>query len=129
VLEHFGHAEIPPILAAWRRVLKPGGTLRISVPDLDRIVKIYRKNWKHFQTPGNAPWTGLIYGGQLDAYDFHKTGFNLCWLKFLLEGAGFEAVRPYPHAPHFIPGLKDASLATEPFGEYLSLNVRARKPS
>ena len=110
-------------------MLKPHGELRISVPDIDRIVKIYHENWQHFQTPGNSPWIGLLSGGQGDPYDFHKKGFNYCWMRHLLEGVGFVDIAEYPHAPHFIPGVVDASLAKEPFGEFLSLNVVARKPA
>lgn len=128
VLEHFSHVDAVRVLTRWFTVLKPGGELRISVPDIDRIVKIYVKNWQHFQTPGHSPWVGLLYGGQGDPYDFHKTGFNYCWMKHLLEGIGFIDVIEYPHEPHFIPGTVDASLANEPFGEFLSLNVLARKP-
>ena len=127
VLEHFSHDESIKVLKRWFEVLKPGGELRISVPDIDRIVKIYSKNWQHFQTPGNTPWIGLLYGGQTDSYDFHKTGFNFCWMKYLLEGMGFINVHEYPHEPHFVAGVRDASLAKEPFGEFLSLNVIATK--
>jgi hypothetical protein len=128
VLEHFSHEDIPLILKRWYEVLQPGGCLRISVPDTDRIVKIYSNNWKHFQTPGNSPWIGLIYGGQSSPYDYHKTGFNFCWLKYLLESCGLSDCREYPHEPHFINGLQDGSLAKEPFGEYLSLNMFTIKP-
>jgi predicted SAM-dependent methyltransferase len=126
VLEHFSHAEAEHMLGVFYRLLRPGGELRISVPDMDRIVKIYSNHWDHFQTPGNSPWIGLIFGGQTDDYDFHKTGFNFCWLKYLLERNGFREIHEYPHEPHFL-GIRDASLAKEPFGEYLSLNVSARK--
>ena len=127
VLEHFPHAAIPGILRRWHAVLKPGGLLRISVPDIDRIVKIYLENWNHFQTPGNSPWIGLLYGGQDSPYDFHKTGFNFCWLKLLLENAGFHAIAEYPHEPHFAGDVRDGSLAHEPFAEYLSLNIMGYK--
>jgi len=129
VLEHFSHDEAAKVLNRWFEVIKAGGELRISVPDIDRIVKIYSKNWQHFQTPGNTPWIGLLYGGQGDPYDFHKTGFNFCWMKYLLEGIGFVDVQEYPHEPHFLKDVTDASLAKEPFGEFLSLNVVARKAS
>lgn len=89
VLEHFSHDEAVKVLRRWFDVLEPGGELRISVPDIDRIVKIYCDNWSHFQTPGNSPWIGLLYGGQGDPYDFHKTGFNFCWMRFLLEDIGY----------------------------------------
>jgi SAM-dependent methyltransferase len=127
VLEHFSHTEALAVLKRWHEVLKPGGEMRISVPDTDRIVNIYKNNWQHFQMPGNSPWIGLIYGGQGDPYDFHKTGFNFCWMKHLLDGIGFTGVSEYPHEPHFIPGVVDASLAKEPFGEFFSLNVVCKK--
>jgi len=127
ILEHFPNHEILPILRRWYEVLEPGGELRISVPDIDRIVKIYYKNWEHFQTPPNTPWIGLIYGGQEDEYDFHKTGFNCIYLKSLLEQAGFDEIEEYPHSPHWL-GIQDASLANEPFKEYISLNLKAKKP-
>jgi SAM-dependent methyltransferase len=128
VLEHFGHDEIQPILSRWLQILQPGGVLRISVPDIDRIVRIYHKNFKHFHTKGHSPWIGLIYGGQSTPYDYHKTGFNACWLSYQLEQCGYEKCEEYPHEPHFVPGTVDASLANQPFGEYLSLNMMARRP-
>lgn len=128
VLEHFAHDEVVPLLRRWYAVLQPGGILRISVPDLDRIVKIYYKNWEHFQKPGNTPWIGLIYGGQSTPYDFHKTGFNANWLRHLLEQCSFEQCEEYPHEPHFVPGTLDASVANATFGEYFSLNMMGRRP-
>jgi predicted SAM-dependent methyltransferase len=126
VLEHMSHDEVPKVLATWRRVLRPGGELYLSVPDLDRIVRIYQEQWEHFHTRPNAPWIGLIYGGQTDRYDFHKTGFNITWMEELLDRAGFEDVQEYPHEPHPF-GVRDASLAKAPFPDFLSLNVKARR--
>ncbi|MBT8609373.1 methyltransferase [Polynucleobacter paneuropaeus] len=128
VLEHFSHKEILPILSRWFEALAPSGVLRISVPDIDRIVRVYHKNFAHFEKPGHTPWIGLIYGGQTTPYDFHKTGFNFCWLKYLLEQVGFQDCQEYPHEPHFVPGTTDGSLVKEPFGEFLSLNMMAIKP-
>lgn len=128
VLEHLSHAEVVTTLKRWFEVLRPGGEVRISVPDLERIMRIYMKHPEHFATKGNSPWIGLIYGGQINRYDFHKTGFNFVWMAKLLEDAGFQDVAEYPHAPHFIPGVEDGSLGNVPFGEYFSLNVRAVKP-
>jgi len=127
VLEHFPHAEVNKILSRWYEVLKTNAVIRISVPDLDAITRIYQKNISHFQIPGNQPWIGLIYGGQKDQYDFHKTGYNFCYLKYLLEQVGFKNIETYPHSPHFIEGVIDNSMASEPFGEYISVNVVAYK--
>lgn len=130
VLEHFSHAEAVEVLKTWFRVLAPGGVIRISVPDIDRIVQTYMKNWKHFQTDGHSPWIGLLYGGQTDQYDFHKTGWNYCWMRHIMRGIGFVEIEEYPHEPHFIGGdFWDNSLVHAPFDDFLSLNVIARKPA
>lgn len=126
VLEHFATSEVPGILRRWRQVLRKGGEIRISVPDLDAITRIYQRNIDHFQVPGNQPWIALIYGGQKDRYDFHRTGFNFVWMKCLLQEAGFADVARYEPEPHFVPGVRDNSSANAPFGECISLNVLAR---
>lgn len=126
VLEHFETSRIIPILTEWHRVLKKDGELRISVPDLDAITKIYQNNLSHFQTPGHEPWIALFYGGQKDQFDFHKTGFNFCWIKYLLENIGFKNVQKYSNEPHFIDGVIDNSTA-QSFNQYISLNVVATK--
>jgi len=41
VLEHFSKADGLRLLERCKRVLRPGGTLRVVVPDLERIVQLY----------------------------------------------------------------------------------------
>jgi predicted SAM-dependent methyltransferase len=41
VLEHVRRAEAPSLLRECRRVLRPGGTLRIATPDLERLCELY----------------------------------------------------------------------------------------
>lgn len=128
VLEHFSHEEVKKILQILYNLLTVGGQLRLSVPDIDKIAKIYNKNLEHFQRRGNSPWNGLIYGGQCTKYDFHKTGFNFNWLSFLLGEAGFKHIQEYD-AREFTRenNIKDSSLADQPFGEMISLNIVAGK--
>ena len=93
-------------------------------------MKIYVKNWDHFQKDGHSPWIGLLYGGQTDSYDFHKTGWNFCWMSHIMRDIGYVDMQEYPHEPHFVGAeFWDNSLAHEPFGEFLSLNLLARKPA
>lgn len=46
VLEHFSKAKAPNFLNECHRVLKPGGIIRIAIPDLEQIAKLYLKNLK-----------------------------------------------------------------------------------
>jgi predicted SAM-dependent methyltransferase len=122
LLEHFPTDEIPGLLAEWRRVLRPGGVLLIAVPDLEVIASIIVRRSGWF-TPPHGPWLGVIYGGQKDAYDFHKTGFTAPWLAHLLREAGFgeiERVERFDEIP-----VADASYSPLPFGVNVSLNMRA----
>ncbi len=40
-LEHIGWREVPQTLQSWVDILKPGGVLKIRVPDMDRIMDEY----------------------------------------------------------------------------------------
>jgi len=122
VLEHFATSAIPDMLMEFARVLRSGGVLRVAVPDLDAICRCYTENIDWFAPP-HSPWLGLIYGGQTDPFDFHKTGFNFRWLEHLLHQAEFHDIHNY--GPAEICGLRDASFADEPFGVCVSLNVIA----
>jgi predicted SAM-dependent methyltransferase len=123
VLEHFPTAYVPAMLKELYDVLGEGGTLRIAVPDLDKICQLYVKNLDWFHPPHN-PWLGLIYGGQIDQYDFHKTGYNFSYLKWLLQSAGFGEVREVEASDDL--GIIDGSHSNLPFGN-ISLNVEATK--
>src|SRR4051794_18403883 len=41
VLEHFPRHATLAVLSEWRRVLTPGGVLRLAVPDFEKIVEVY----------------------------------------------------------------------------------------
>jgi predicted SAM-dependent methyltransferase len=41
VLEHFSKQTAPNFLAECYRVLRPGGVIRVAVPDLETIARIY----------------------------------------------------------------------------------------
>lgn len=41
MLEHLDRAKAPELLAECRRVLRPGGVLRLAVPDLEAVARLY----------------------------------------------------------------------------------------
>jgi SAM-dependent methyltransferase len=122
VLEHLPHSAVPRVLCEWRRVLRDGGIILVAVPDLDAIARLLvtRPGWF---TPPHEPWVGAIYGGQTTELDFHKTGFTLPWLTYLLSNAGFGSIQRVERFSEI--GASDASWSPLPFGSNISLNVRA----
>lgn len=83
VLEHFPYEQVQDVVNEWARVLKPGGLLKIAVPDLAWILKHYGK--KH---PFNLQ--GFMYGGHTDENDHHKSAFDADTLKQILSTAGLQ---------------------------------------
>jgi predicted SAM-dependent methyltransferase len=47
ILEHFGKHEVLNVLKNWVDKLRPGGVLKIAVPDFDKIAVDYIKLVKH----------------------------------------------------------------------------------
>lgn len=85
ILEHFNRGEVEKVLKDWVRVLKPGGCLKIAVPDFDWIID-NRKDPKI---------QGYLFGGQIDENDFHRVAFDADLLERLLRSAGLIDIGPW----------------------------------
>src|SRR5687767_6506388 len=90
VLEHFPHGQVAEVVKEWARVLKPGGRLKIAVPDFDWIVRAYSNGHRD-----DGRLEHYLFGGQADGDDYHKAFFNEGKLKALLESAGLVDVKKW----------------------------------
>lgn len=85
ILEHFNKNNVIPTLIEWRRILKLGGRLRLSVPDFEVLTKLYVSGEVTLEKIH-----GPIMGGQTYLYNFHYTIFDYLKLKNMLISVGFE---------------------------------------
>lgn len=70
VLEHFAKEETFSTLKEWVRVLKPGGEIWLILPNIKWAAQ------QIVEGTISIDVMNVLYGGQSDAYDFHKTGFT-----------------------------------------------------
>ena len=122
VVEHFDYRdELHRTLAEWLRVLQPGGSVEISVPDLEILAGLMLN--KQLPMLDHFKVMMMIFGGHVDAFDYHKVGLTEELLGGFLLSAGFTDVRRVERFPHF-HDTSDMSFA----GQRISLNMSARKP-
>lgn len=125
-LEHtglgVGDGGVMRTLREWRRVLKVGGLLLISVPNLETLSKMYLD--KSLGSKMHWMVTGMMYGGQLDYYDYHHCGFDEGILTDVLLTAGFCEVERVGNLNVFPWGTDGSTFEVE--GYAVSLNMIAR---
>ncbi len=92
VLEHFSHAEIATVLKEWARVLKPGGVMRIAVPDVGKIIEQHKSD---DPIGGHAFLQAVIYGGDTDKNDRHWSSFTRETLTEAMNKAGIGFVTDF----------------------------------
>ena len=121
VLEHLNYVEeLPHTLKEIHRILTPTGSLYISVPDLERLMKLFVQPEIGFSD--RFMIMRMIFGGQTDAYDYHKVGLTFEILCQYLARAGFPyATRTPEH------GLFQDTSSMRFLGQLISLNVIAHK--
>lgn len=123
VLEHFSFEEAEQLLLNFRKKLKPGGTLRISVPHFDHLIVIYKANGDNLEIVKRA-----LMGGQDYEYNFHKSIYNQELLSKLLIACGYAAPQEWTTIEAFGTDIGDWSNKNfdTPAGSFpVSLNLKA----
>jgi len=108
VLEHFSHTQTLAVLTEWARVLKPGGLMRVAVPDFDKVIEAFRS--------GDPRAEAYLFGGQTDQDDFHHAAFTKQAMMEGFDAAGLVNLGPWDSE------IQDC--ASYP----ISLNVQGYKP-
>ncbi len=109
VFEHFSHQHSEIVLREWVRVLKPGGVIKIAVPDFDSICK-----WHATGQIDGAEY--YLMGGHIDGDDCHGAAFTRKRICQLFHACGLVDVRDW--------ASDHADCSSLP----ISLNMQARKP-
>lgn len=100
-LEHLHRHEVPVALSEFLRVLRPGGQLLLTLPDLQKIAELVAADGLEdsaYRSPsGPISPLDMIYGhtasvAQGNLHMAHKTGFTSRTLHQLLAAAGFSGV-------------------------------------
>jgi SAM-dependent methyltransferase len=104
ILEHFTFGDASKAMEEWSRVLKPGGRIRISVPDVDKVLKD--------ETPNRLFY---LMGGQMHADDIHKSAYDRNRLTALMHQNGLKQIKDW-----YSPNTDSAALP-------ISLNLEGVK--
>lgn len=100
VMEHFPTKELPDLFKMIYDLLEPGGNFELIVPNFawhcELVLQGEEEQGIHY-----------AFGGQLDDWDFHKTGFTPRITKKLMKQAGFTII-------HFEPGTSIVCIGEKP---------------
>ena len=113
VLEHAHRGAVQGILEEWHRALRPGGVLRVAVPDFEEIILLYVDQGVHLE----RLW-GLLYGGGKSTWDDHQVVFDYETLCTLLQRAGFHSLHKYDSRTWLKGIFKDGRL-----GDYIDFST------
>ena len=129
VLEYFDREEAKELLTKWHSKLKPGGVIRLAVPNFEAMVKLYLEKGYPL-----SKFLGPLYGkmpmGEQTIY--HKTTYDFQELESLLKVLTFSNIETYDwedtehalfddHSQAYIPHMDKVN------GTLISLNVQATK--
>lgn len=127
IAEHIHRHMVLATLNHWVSLLKPGGLLRLAVPDFEAACERYAK------TKDISEIMGLLYGGQNCHLNRHTVAFDAYSLSYYMKLAGLTGIKRWDwrikeHAAYddysqsYLPHMDKAN------GTLMSLNLEGIKP-
>jgi SAM-dependent methyltransferase len=114
-LEHFSREQLLKLLDEWLRILKPGGELRLILPNLEVAAKDILDGKMSMRT------MHILYGEQNELWNYHKNGFTPKSIEELLKSKGMKIKKIWTEEPFnlFVEATKGEAIKSIGTGEGL----------
>jgi len=120
IIEHVDQKNIQNTFKGIFRILKNEGKFYISVPDMDVLCHFFVSPLADKKIKFHT--MRMIFGGQVDNYDYHYFGWNYEFMNEYLRDVGFLKINKVGSF-----GLFNDTSDYKPYGFPISLNVIAIK--
>jgi len=125
VLEHCSFHDVDNLIQIYHSKLRTDGTLRLSVPDFELLIRIYLELDRDLEFIKKS-----LMGGQEYPQNYHRSVFDKRLLSTLLRKAGFRQITEWETEKDFGQDLGDWSCGRirKGFRSFeVSLNLKAIK--